>query len=204
MTAAPRSRRRAPSGRNTAASAVDRVMAAAYELFSRRGVRTAGVNEIIDLAGVAKATFYRHFTSKDDLIVAYLRTRYLVWGVEWLQAETRKRAKSPRDQLLAVFDVFHEWFQKGDYEGCPFVGTVSQGEPQDRVRAEAQAQLAAVRAFIRGLAAAAGLEDPSRFAWSWQLLMDGSIIMALAGDRHAAMHARSLAEAFLASYPWAG
>jgi AcrR family transcriptional regulator len=182
-------------------SAVDRVMAAAYELFSRRGVRTVGVDEIIALAGVAKATFYRHFSSKDDLIVAYLRTRYQVWGVQWLQTETLKRSEAPHDQLLAMFDVFDDWFQKGDYEGCPFLSTVSQGEPHDRVRAEAQAQLAAIRVFIRTVAERAGLSDPGNFALTWHLLMVGSILMALSGDRRAAKHARAVAEAFLASYP---
>jgi AcrR family transcriptional regulator len=177
------------------------VTAAAYELFSRRGVRMVGVDEIIALAGVAKATFYRNFASKNDLIIAYLRRRHQVWTVGWVQAETEKRADSPGERLLAIFDLFDEWFQKGDFEGCPFISTVSHGEPRDRVRSEAAAQLRAIRAFVSGLAQQANLADPDRFAGSWQILIEGSIVMALNGDRAAARNARGVGEAFLATYP---
>lgn len=160
-----------------------------------------GVDEIIALAGVAKATFYRNFASKNDLIIAYLRRRHQVWTVNWVIAETDKRATSPREQLLAIFDLFDEWFQKGDFEGCPFVSTVSIGEPRDRVRSEAAAQLRAIRAFLSGLAEEAHLAEPERFAGCWQALMEGSILMALNGDRAAARNARGVGEAFLAAYP---
>lgn len=201
MRAERASRRRVSPSRQGFSSGVDRVTAAAYELFSRRGVRTVGVDEIIALSGVAKATFYRHFASKNDLIIAYLRRRHQVWTVGWMQAETEKRADSPREQLLAIFDLFDEWFQKGDFEGCPFVSTVSNGEPKDRVRSEAAAQMRAIKAYVRGLAEQAHLADPDRFAGSWQVLMEGSILMALAGDRAAARNARGIGEAFLAAYP---
>jgi AcrR family transcriptional regulator len=201
MTAARASRRRVPVQRQSFGSGVDRVTAAAYELFSRRGVRTVGVDEIIALSGVAKATFYRNFASKNDLIIAYLRRRHQVWTVGWVQAETEQRATSPREQLLAIFDIFDEWFQKGDFEGCPFISTVSHGEPKDRVRSEAAAQLRAIKAYVRGLAEQAHLADPDRFAGSWHILMQGSILMALGGDRAAARNARGIGEAFLAAYP---
>jgi AcrR family transcriptional regulator len=194
MKAARATRRRVPVQRQGFSSGVDRVTAAAYELFSRRGVRTVGVDEIIALSGVAKAT-------KNDLIIAYLRRRHQVWTVGWVQVETGKRAASPSDRLLAIFDLFDEWFQKGDFEGCPFVSTVSNGEPRDRVRSEAAAQLRAIKAFIRDLAEQAHLADPDRFAASWQVLVEGSIVMALSGDRSAARNARGVGEAFLAAYP---
>jgi AcrR family transcriptional regulator len=180
---------------------VDRISGAAYELFSRRGVRTVGVDEIIDLAGVAKATFYRHYASKNDLIVAFLRKRTIMWTAGWLQAETASRTSSPRERLLVIFDLFDDWFQKGDFEGCPFISTVSSAEPRDRVRSEAAAKLVAIRAFLRDLAEGAGLEAPDRFAVAWQILMEGSIVMALSGERRAAQTARTMGEAFLAAYP---
>jgi AcrR family transcriptional regulator len=180
----------------------DRVLTAAYKLFLRRGVRAVGVDEIIATAGVAKATLYRHFESRDNLVVAFLKLREKLWTRGWLEAETLKRAITARERLLAIFDVLDEWFQGKDYEGCPFIGTVAQAvEPNDRVRVEAVAQMTVVRSFVRGLANEAGLKDAEALARTWQLLMAGSIVMALAGDANAAHRARRLGEMFLETYP---
>src|SRR5688572_14049702 len=90
----------------------ERILATAYELFSRRGVRDVGVDEVIASAGVAKATLYRHFRSKDELVLAFLGRREQRWTHEWLETEARRRGATPEEQLLAIFDVFHEWFQR--------------------------------------------------------------------------------------------
>ena len=177
--------------------ASERVLTAAYELFARRGVQAVGVDEIIARAGVAKATFYRHFRSKDDLILAFLQRRGDIWTRGWLETETLKRAPDARSRLLAVFDVIDSWFQRKDFEGCPFIGIVGHAEPQDRVRAEAVSQLAAVRRFIRRLANEAGVRDADALAASWQTLMAGSIVMALAGNSDAARLARELGQLLL-------
>jgi AcrR family transcriptional regulator len=178
----------------------DRVLEAAYELFVRRGVHDVGVDEIIARAGVAKATFYRHFNSKEDLIVAFLRRREQLWTHGWLEQEVLKREQEPRKRLLAVFDVLDEWFQKEDFEGCPFVTTVVQStDPKSRIRKEAVGQLAIVRRVVRKLAREAKLPDPDGFSRSWQVLMEGAIISALAGDLLAARHARVFAEMMLAA-----
>ena len=187
QTSGPRS----PSGH-------DRVLTAAYGLFLRRGVRAVGVDEIIAVAGVAKATLYRHFDSKEKLILAFLKRREDLWTRRWLEAETLKREASPRGRLLAIFDIFDEWFQAEDFEGCPFIGTATHSvEPRDPVRLEAVSQLAIVRSFVRRLATEAGLADADALAHTWQLLMAGSIVMALAGDRKAARRARRLGAKYL-------
>src|SRR6478735_3550469 len=80
---------------------VDRILATAYELFSRRGIRGVGVNELISSSGVSKATFYRHFPAKDDLVLAFLELRDQVWTVELIVAEARRRANTAEEQLLA-------------------------------------------------------------------------------------------------------
>ena len=103
------------------ADARQRILNSAYELFSRRGIRDVGIDEVIDRANVAKATLYRHFRSKDDLVLAFLEQREQLWTREWVEAEARQRGKTPEEQLLAIFDLFHEWFQRDDFEGCSFV-----------------------------------------------------------------------------------
>jgi len=175
----------------------DRILGAAYELFAKRGVRAVGVDEIIATAGVAKATFYRHYRSKDDLILAFLQRRGDLWTRGWLEKETLKRARDPKTRMLAIFDVMDAWFQRDDFEGCPFIGIVGQVQPRDRVRKEAVRQMGAVRMFVRRLAQDAGARDADALAASWQTLMAGSIVMALSGTSGAARLAKAVGEVLL-------
>jgi AcrR family transcriptional regulator len=77
-------------------AARERILESAYDLFSRKGVRAVGVEEVIERSAVAKATLYRHFPSKDDLVLAFLRRREEVWTHGWVEAEARRRGASPR------------------------------------------------------------------------------------------------------------
>ena len=95
----------------------ERLSRAAYELFSREGVRAVGVDAVIARAGTAKMTLYRNFPSKDDLIIEFLRRREQLWTRDWLETESTRRGQTPRDQLLAIFDVFSERFDTPDFEG---------------------------------------------------------------------------------------
>jgi AcrR family transcriptional regulator len=80
----------------------ERILATAYELFSRRAIRYVGIDEVIERAGVAKATLYRHFPSKDDLVIAFVERREERWTVAWVEAEARRRGSTPEEQLLAI------------------------------------------------------------------------------------------------------
>src|SRR5688572_23583675 len=98
-----------------------RILDTAYELFSRRGIRGVGIDEVIERAGVAKATLYRHFPSKDHLALAFLQEREQLWTLGWVEAEARRRGATPEEQLLAIFDLFDEWFHRDDFEACSFI-----------------------------------------------------------------------------------
>src|SRR4030088_3228618 len=111
-------------------SVADRILETAHELFSRRGIRDVGIDEIIERAGVAKATLYRHFASKDDLVVAFLKHREQCWTVDFIEAEARRRGATPEEQLLAIFDAFDEWFRREDFEGCSFINTLLEMRPE--------------------------------------------------------------------------
>jgi AcrR family transcriptional regulator len=171
----------------------ERVGRAAYELFSREGTVTVGVDAIIARAGTAKMTLYRNFPSKNDLILDFLRRRERLWTEEWLQAESRRRGSTPVEQLLAIFEVFDEWFKAPDFEGCSFLTTMI--EVNDKTHPVYQASvehLANIRHYLGGLAAAAGIEDSDSFARTWHILMKGSIMAAHEGDTEAAGRAREL------------
>ena len=176
-----------------ARSGRDRILDAAYDLFSRAGVRAVGVDTITAEADVAKMTLYRNFASKNELALAFLELREERWTVGWVQDEVLRRAATPAARLLAIFEIFTEWFQRDDFEGCAFVTSLLEFEDRsDPVRQACVTHLATIRAFVCELATEAGAEDPERFAAQWHILMKGSIVAAHEGDRDAAMKAREL------------
>jgi AcrR family transcriptional regulator len=178
-----------------------RILDSAYDLFSRRGIRAVGVDEVIERAAVAKATLYRHFPSKDDLVLAFLERREQLWTRELVEAEARRRGATPEDSLLAIFDVFHEWFQQDDFEGCSFINVLLEtADRKHPVGAASALHLENIRSIVRTLAEEAGLRDPAGFALSWHILMKGSIVQAAEGDREAAQRAKSIARLLLDQY----
>ena len=171
----------------------DRILASAYDLFSRKGIRAVGVDEVIAHAGVAKATLYRHF--------AFLQEREQLWTKGWVEAEARRRGDTPEERLLAIFDLFDERFRRDDFEGCSFINVLL--ETNDRatpIGSASAAHLANIRSIIRQLAAEAGLRDPAGFAHSWHILMKGSIVAAGEGDRDAARRAQAMARLLIAQH----
>ncbi len=176
----------------------ERVSRAAYELFSREGVRAVGVDAVTARAGTAKMTLYRNFPSKDDLIIDFLRRREQLWTKDWLQAESQRRGENPRAQLLAIFDVFSEWFSQPDFEGCAFLTTMIEVNDREHpVHQAAVGHLANIRGYIESLAAECGIQDVDSFARKWHILMKGSIMAAHEGDTAAAARARELGELLL-------
>lgn len=171
----------------------ERVMRAAYDLFSRQGTRTVGVDAVIGEAGVAKMTLYRNFASKDELILAFLKRREALWTHGWVRAESQRRGDTPAQRLLAIFEIFGEWFAQPDFEGCSFITTLLEVTARDSpVRNASVMHLANIRGYLCELAAEAGVEDPDSFARQWHILMKGSIVAAAEGDIHAALRAREL------------
>lgn len=174
-------------------AARERILEAAYELFSHRGIRAVGIDELIDRSGVAKATLYRHFSSKDELVLAFLERRKEIWTQGWVEAEARRRGETPEERLLAIFDLFDEWFHRDDFEGCAFIRVLLETGDLDHPVGRASADyLENIRSVVRALADEAGLRDTEAFALSWHILMKGSIVQAGEGDREAAKRARAL------------
>jgi AcrR family transcriptional regulator len=171
----------------------ERILDASYDLFSRSGVRAIGVDTITAEADVAKMTLYRNFASKSELALAFLQLREVRWTRGWVQAQTQARATSPAGQLLAIFEIFSEWFSRDDFEGCAFVTSLLEfDDVSDPVRQACIMHLANIRAYVCELATAAGVGDPDRFAAQWHILMKGSIVAAHEGDPDAALKAREL------------
>ena len=179
----------------------ERILTAAYELFSRRGIRAVGTEEVIEHAGVAKATLYRHFATKDDLVLAVLERREELWTHGLIEAESRRRGDTAEEQLLAIFDVMHEWFQSRDgFEGCSFINVLLELGPDHPAGRASIAHIEHVREIVRRRAVAAGLTDVDDFASSWHILMKGAIILAAVGDREAAHRAQAMARVLIENH----
>ncbi len=179
-------------------SARERILTAAYELFSRRGIRAVGTDEVIERAGVARATLYRHFATKDDLVLAVLQRREEVWTHGLIEEQSRQRGATPEEQLLAIFDVLHEWFQHHDaYEGCSFINVLLELGVDHPAGQACIVHIDHVRNIVRQRAVAAGLIDVEDFASSWHILMKGAIVLAAVGDLDAALRARRMACALI-------
>jgi AcrR family transcriptional regulator len=181
-----------------APSARERILNAAYELFSRRGIRAVGTDEVIDRAGVAKATLYRHFAKKNDLVLAVLERREEIWTHGLIEAQSEQRGTTPEEQLLAIFDVMHDWFQLRDgYEGCSFINVLLELGADHPAGQASIAHIDHVRDIVRRRALAAGLTDVEDFASSWHILMKGAIVLAAVGDLNAAQRAQKMALALI-------
>ena len=171
----------------------ERILETSYELFAQRGIRAVGIDEVIDRAAVAKATLYRHFPSKDDLVLAFLARRERLWTHGFVEREARRRGSTAEDQLLAIFDAFDEWFRRDDFEACSFINVMLEMSPLHPTGRAAVQHLENIRSLVRDLADEAGLRDPASFARSWHILMKGSIVSAAEGDAEAAVRAKAMA-----------
>ncbi|MDX6399594.1 MAG: hypothetical protein QOF27_200 [Gaiellaceae bacterium] len=180
--------------------AKERILRTAYDLFAIHGINQVGIDRITAEAGVAKMSLYRHFGSKEELVLATLDRREQLWTRDWLIAEVTARARTAAERLVTFFDVFDEWFHHPDYEGCFFTNALLEsGDWHSPIGAASVAKLMNVRAELRSLAEQVGVHDPDEFAAQWQTLLLGSIVRASGGEADAAKGARKVAELLLRS-----
>ena len=177
----------------------DHLIETALELFYREGFHATGIDKILAESGVAKMTLYKHFRSKDELILAALRRRDERFR-NWFMRAVESRAATPRERLVAVFDVLDEWLAGQDFHGCMFINAAAEyGRADDPIHSLAGEHKRLVKAFIQKLAEAAGAADPEALASVLALLAEGAIVMAaVAGERDAAKRARQAAATLVA------
>jgi AcrR family transcriptional regulator len=182
---------KAPAG----PTARERLLAAANELFYAEGVHTVGIDRVIERAGVAKASLYNTFGSKDELVRAYLEGKHSQQArriSRWVE-----RYDSPRERLLAVFESQGELFASPGYRGCAFVGASAES-PGQLVEQAAADYRGWLRSLLIDLAADAGVAAPEPLARQLQMIYDGASLSArMDHDPDAAAAARATAETLL-------
>src|ERR1700761_5792031 len=178
------------------ATARERLLAAANELFYNEGVHTVGIDRIIEQAGVAKASLYNTFGSKDELVRAYLESRHA--SLDRRITRAVDRYQDPRDRLLAVFEAQAEMFAQPGYQGCAFARASAEAHPRDLGGQATAAYRPWMRALLPELAAQAAVPEPERLARQLHLLFDGSNQAArMDHDHDAATVARAAAATLL-------
>jgi AcrR family transcriptional regulator len=186
-------RARTTSGR---LSARERLLAAADELFYENGINLVGIDRIIEHAGVAKASLYDTFGSKEELIRCYLKARS-----ERRQARIRERMaqfQSPWDKILSVFDFLSEAVAQPNYRGCAFQRAGAEAGAGSTIKGACDESRAWIRAQFAQLAREAGAHDPDSLSRQLVILYDGAATTAhVDRDLDAPKAARALAERLL-------
>ncbi len=173
-------------------SARARLLAAAQELFYDEGVHTVGIDRIIERAGVAKASLYDTFGSKEELVRSYLAARQDVRRARIL--ERIARFTTPRTRLLGVFDAIGELFVEPGFRGCAFMRASAEVKPGSSITTACDDARAWTRALFADLAREAGVARPAVLARQLVLLYDGATISAqMDRDPKAAAAAKAVA-----------
>ncbi|HEY1689562.1 MAG TPA: TetR/AcrR family transcriptional regulator [Solirubrobacteraceae bacterium] len=184
------------STRQEGASARERLLAAADELFYDEGVQTVGVDRIVERAGVAKASLYSLFGSKEALVRAYLDARHQRTIARITSAIGKQT--DPRAQILAVFQVQTDLFAKPGFHGCAFAAASTEAPAGGLVQQATSESRKWLRGLFCELAEAAGAPDPAQLAAELHIIYDGATLSArLDGDPATAATACRAAEALL-------
>ncbi len=185
--------RRKPATRGERAATRRRLLKAADELFYTGGIRATGVEAVAQGAGVTKMTLYSHFSSKDELVAAYLAER----DARWRQAleEALGRYDGPKEKLLAVFDSYRKFVVSENLRGCAFVNCSAEfPDRKHPARRVAREHKTGVRRRLSDLATEAGADDPEALAERLFLLLEGAYVTAaIEGDEGVLGRARDLA-----------
>lgn len=185
---------RAPAG-----PAREKILATAFRLFYAQGLRAAGIDTIIAESGISKATFYKYFPAKDELILAYLDRVDAIWTGQ-LHAAAEAAGPDPAAQLVGLFDALASACRRDGYRGCAFINAAAESASGTRVHERTVAHKKSVLAWMQGLAAEAGAAHPDRLARSLSLILDGGLASGvLDGDPEAAITAQEAASQLIAA-----
>lgn len=175
----------------------ERILDTAFRLFYAHGPRGVGVDRVVSESGVAKATLYKHFPRKDELVLAYLDKIDQTWFGQ-LRAAARDAGDDPRAQLVGMFDALAGAARRVGHHGCAFINTAAESESGSDVHARTVEHKQVVRAWVADLARRAGAADPDLLARQLTMLIDGGLAVGvLDADPTAGAAAKAAAQALV-------
>lgn len=167
------------TAKQVSSAARDRILDVANQLFYQNGIRAVGVDTIIAQSGVAKMTFYKHFKSKDLLVLEFLKRRDEQWRA-WFESAVCRLAPNAEDRPLAIFDALEERFSRKDFRGCAFINTMVEMADGDHIAHQAADEHKQnVQRMVRSFLSGAGINKSAELAKVLSLLMDGAIVTAV-------------------------
>ncbi len=178
-----------------------RLTESASKRFYRDGFRNVGIDQVLADVGISKTAFYKHFESKDDLILAVLEMQNAAFQAMLRRVSGSRGGTEPADQLRGLFDVVEQVIASDDFQGCIFVNVAMEfplaHEPAHRAAAEHKQ---AIETIVRELAAQAGADDPGAMAQELCLVMEGAYVTRQVTKNPAAIAiARRVADAIIAA-----
>jgi len=176
----------------------DELVRKALQVFYRNGFHATGMDMLVAETGISKTSMYKHFRTKEELILSVLRLRDEDFR-NWLYRRMEELAKTPKEQLIAMFDVLEEWFAEPGFHGCLFIKAISEypdaGSPIYKQSADHKRML---HHHLVRLAEKARLADPEGVARRLMLLKEGAIVTAHLGHLgNPAMDAKQAAIALI-------
>lgn len=166
----------------------DELVRKATDIFYRNGFQASGMDRLVAETGISKTSIYKHFSTKEELILATLKLRdEHIRG--WLFRRMQELSATPREQLIAMFDALGEWFSEPDFRGCMFAKATAEYQDADHpINRQAAAHVERLTAGIRELTEQAGLPDPARLARQLTLLKEGAVVLAMLGHTSSPAH----------------
>lgn len=167
-------------------------------LFYRNGFHATGMDLVAKETGVSKTSIYKHFRTKEDLILAVLQLRDENFR-NWLYRRMGEMADTPQDQLLAMFDALAEWFKEDDFQGCMFIKASAEFQERDHaINTQSFAHKRLLADHFTELAREAGYTDPNALACQLLILKEGAIVIAaMSHSAASAAEAKEIAKILL-------
>jgi AcrR family transcriptional regulator len=174
-------------------SAEEKLLLAARRLFCRAGIHATGISQILEEAGVARRSLYKHYGSKENLLKGVLDTEANMW-FQWFDLDLPGLKCSNKDRILALFGLLENWFEKEDFFGCVFINAVAEREKDSAwVKDVAGAYRDQIIERLRALVAESGVSDPDIVTQKLGLIIEGAIITAMVTQNSQAAHIARLA-----------
>ncbi|SFN87848.1 transcriptional regulator, TetR family [Roseovarius lutimaris] len=172
----------------------DELVRNALEVFYRDGFHATGMDKLVAETGISKTSMYKHFRTKDEMILAVLRLRDERFR-NWFCRRVEEIADTPRARLLAVFDALHEWITSPRFKGCMFIKAVSEfQDPKDPIHIQSATHKRMLLEYVQTLATEARARDPAALARQLMLLKEGAIVTSvMLGNGSPAIEAKAAA-----------
>lgn len=177
-----------------------KILDVSAELFQTRGINSTGVDTIVAVAGTTKMTLYKHFTTKENLILEVLKRRQQEF-LDWLTQRLEKTDKAPDKKLQKLFDAIEEWMAEPNFKGSPSLKASAEfpneENPVHRLSAEHALQF---RQYITHLAREAKAREPEVLALQLSLLIEGAMLAEqMKRGSGSAKHAKKAAKILIES-----